>query len=158
MWRPVRVLALLLLLVGAAAPAHADATVFLGLTPTTKLRVAQGVAVGAGLLVVGFEVEGARILEHRASGAPSLSTLMGNVLVQTPTEKVQAYGTTGGGLYRERTGSLTETHLATNLGGGLKFKLAGPLRLRVDYRLFRLQGTPRSTLYQRVYAGANLKF
>ena len=36
--------------------------------------------------------------------------------------------------------------------------LAGPLRLRLDYRVFTLQGTPRHSKPQRFYAGLNLKF
>jgi hypothetical protein len=61
-------------------------------------------------------------------------------------------------VYRERLLTRQETHLTTNLGGGAKIRLAGPLRLRLDYRLFRLQGSPLHTTYQRFYAGANLAF
>jgi hypothetical protein len=91
---------------------------------------------------------------------PSLQTGSGNVLVQTPIEVggIQLYGTVGGGVYRERLLSRQETHFTSNLGGGVKVRLAGPLRLRLDYRLFRLQGSPLHSTYHRFYAGANLGF
>jgi len=47
---------------------------------------------------------------------------------------------------------------AVNLGGGAKIHLVGPLRLRLDYRVFNLQGTPRYETYHRFYVGANLRF
>ena len=55
-------------------------------------------------------------------------------------------------------GALEETHFGTNIGGGAKIKLLGPLRVRLDYRIFRLQGAPIHDDYQRFYVGANLKF
>jgi hypothetical protein len=45
-----------------------------------------------------------------------------------------------------------------NVGGGVKVSVAGPLRLRFDYRVFTLQGDPRHSKPQRFYAGVNLKF
>jgi hypothetical protein len=36
--------------------------------------------------------------------------------------------------------------------------LIGPLRLRLDYRVFTLQGSPLHPKPQRFYAGINLKF
>ena len=42
--------------------------------------------------------------------------------------------------------------------GGVKISLAGPLRLRVDYRFFTLRGKPLHPRSQRVYAGLNLMF
>ena len=44
------------------------------------------------------------------------------------------------------------------IGGGAKIKLVGPLRVRLDYRVFNLQGTPRYETYHRFYVGANLRF
>jgi hypothetical protein len=70
---------------------------------------------------------------------------------------VTLYAQRGGG-YRERLLTRQETSFATNVGGGAKIRLAGPLRLRVDYRVFRLQGDPLHSTYQRFYIGANLKF
>ena len=34
----------------------------------------------------------------------------------------------------------------------------GPLRLRADYRVLNLHGSPRYATVQRFYIGANLKF
>lgn len=148
------------LLLTLPSPANADLTAFLGVTPTPENRAVRGVAFGFGLLIIGFEFEYANAIEDVAEGLPSLQTGSGNVLVQTPVEisGVQLYGTAGGGLYRERLLTLQETHFASNLGGGAKIRLAGPLRLRLDYRVFRLQGSPLHATYQRVYAGANLAF
>jgi hypothetical protein len=94
---------------------------------------------------------------------PRLRTFMFNGLLQTPIPIAgfQFYGTIGGGAYRESLSSqpnLTETNFGSNIGGGAKISLAGPLRLRVDYRVFNLHGTPRHNPVQRFYAGLNLKF
>ena len=144
----------------AATPAiaKADITAFLGASPTTALRLARGVAAGAGLVVVAFEFEAAQLAERESEGAPGLTTGMANVLVQTPlaVSGMQFYGTTGVGVYRERAGTARETSVAGNIGGGVKIKVAGPLRLRLDYRLFRLQGAPLNATYHRLYAGATL--
>ena len=148
------------LVLGAAAHASADVTAFLGFTPTPQNRALRGFAIGGGLLVIGFEFEYANVSEDLVEALPSLQTGSGNVLLQTPVDiaRMQFYGTTGAGIFRERLGSRQETHVGTNVGGGVKFRLAGPLRLRVDYRIFRLQGEPLHQTYQRFYAGANLSF
>ena len=80
--------------------------------------------------------------------------------MQTPIESQasQLYGTVGAEGYQETLGDSDETHFGTNIGGGAKIKLVGPLRVRVDYRIFRLQGAPIHDVYQRFYVGANLKF
>ena len=156
--RLVLVLALLALLVHAV-PARADATLFLGITSTPENRAARGFAVGFGLLVVGFEFEYANTVEDLAEASPSLATGMGNVLLQTPgVGGVQLYATAGGGLYREQLAARSETSFGLNTGGGVKIRLAGPIRIRLDYRAFRLQGDPLHKTYQRFYAGANLAF
>lgn len=141
-----------------AAPAHADITAFLGLTPTPKRHALKGFSVGAGLLIVGWEFEFANIGEDHVEHLPGLKTYAGNVLVQTPTDGVQVYGTTGVQGYRENLGTVQETHFGTNIGGGAKIKLVGPLRVRLDYRIFKLQGSPLHGVYQRFYVGGNLKF
>lgn len=142
----------------ASAPAHADATLFLGSTTTPSSRATRGFAVGASLTILGFEFEYANTRETLTPAAPSLKTGMGNVVAQTPFGAIQFYALLGGGLYRERTGNEQETNTATALGGGAKVGLAGPLRLRLDYRLFHLRGKPRYSQVQRVYAGLNLMF
>jgi len=136
-----------------------DATFFIGSTLTPENRTAIGGAIGVSLLIVGFEFEYSNTSEDLDSLAPSLITGMGNILVQVPAGTFQPYGTIGGGFYRERLGELSsETHFGSNLGGGVKISLAGPLRLRIDYRLFSLQGRPRESRPQRIYAGLNLMF
>lgn len=148
------------LLLGLAQTASADITGFLGLSSTTATRGARGVAVGGGFLVVGFEFEYSDIVEDLEGGAPGLRTGMFNVLLQTPipVARMQFYGTAGGGVYREELGVATETHVGWNLGGGVKVRLIGPLRARLDYRVFKLRGSPLNDRYQRFYAGANIGF
>jgi hypothetical protein len=140
--------------------AAADITAFLGLTSTPDVRLARGVAVGGGLVIVAFETELARISEDTDESRPGLTTVMGNVLIQTPAAigGVQLYGTSGLGVYRERLGDASETAVAGNIGGGVKIGVAGPLKLRLDYRLFRLRGAPIHEVYHRAYAGATLGF
>lgn len=142
------------------AVAAADITAFLGVTPTPDTRLARGIAAGGGLVVVAFETELARIGEDESEARPGLTTVMGNVLLQTPVAigGVQLYGTSGLGVYRERLGETSETAVAANIGGGVKIGLAGPLKVRLDYRLFRLRGAPIHDVYHRVYAGATLGF
>jgi hypothetical protein len=151
-------LALLLLLV--SSPAFADATVFLGSTTTPTNRPAKGFAVGVGLLVVGFEFEFSETSENVEEVAPSLRTGMGNVLFQTPiaVAGMQFYLTTGGGAYREVLGERQETHVGVNTGGGVKVSLLGPIKARLDYRVFKLRGEPLHKTVHRVYAGLNLAF
>ena len=155
---PVALVALLVL----AWPrvAAADATAFLGLTATPANRSARGFALGVGLLIVGFEFEYASTTEDPPSGAPSLRTGSFNGLVQTPVEiaRMQFYATAGGGVFREVLGTSSETNFAINTGGGVKITLAGPIRLRIDYRVFKLNGSPLFSHPQRLYAGLNLKF
>ena len=140
--------------------AYADLTAFLGVNPTPVNRPVRGFAVGAGLLVVGFEFEYANTSDDEVLAAPSLQTYMFNGLVQTPIPiaGMQFYATAGGGGYRESLFDTSETHVGYNIGGGVKWSLAGPLRLRLDYRVFTLQGEPRHSNPQRFYAGINLKF
>jgi hypothetical protein len=45
-----------------------------------------------------------------------------------------------------------------NNGLGVKVNLLGPVRLRVDYRVFRLGRDALHSPAHRVYAGLNLKF
>jgi len=144
----------------AAAPARADITGFIGATMTPANRQVRGVAVGMGLLVIGFEFEYAFTPDDPAASAPSLKTGMGNVLLQSPLPLFgfQPYFTTGGGLFRERLGTRTDTSFALNSGGGVKVALAGPLRLRVDYRVFKLGSGALNSPAHRIYAGLNVKF
>ena len=147
-------------LLGAASPAFADATAFIGTTSTPANRQARGFALGVGLLVVGFEFEYASTAEEPEDAAPGLRTGMGNVLLQTPFAVfgMQPYFTTGGGVYRETLGTISETQFGINSGGGVKVSLLGPVRARIDYRVFHLRGEPLHDTVHRVYAGLNLRF
>ena len=40
----------------------------------------------------------------------------------------------------------------------MKIALVGPLRLRLDYRIFNLRGEPGTSTPQRFYAGGNITF
>jgi len=143
-----------------AAPARADITAFLGLSPTPERHTVKGFSGGLSLVIIGFEFEYAHLGEDTFEGLPSLKTYSGNVLVQTPIELkgTQFYATAGTGGYQESLGPLRETHVGLNFGGGLKVRVLGPVRLRLDYRVFRLRGEPLYPTYQRFYAGANLAF
>lgn len=142
-----------------ASPALADITGFIGATTSPATRAAKGFAFGVGFVFVGFEFEYADSSEDLTDAAPSLRTGMGNVLLQPPMiHGFQPYFTTGAGGYREELGAFSETHAGLNTGGGVKIALAGPLRARVDYRVFSLKGDPLVSTVHRFYAGVNLKF
>jgi hypothetical protein len=149
-----------ILLIGTAAPAAADITAFIGLSPTPAQHGVKGLAVGAGLVIVAFEIEYAHLNENVDKAIPSLTTGSGNLLVQTPVpiNGWQFYATLGGGIYRERLEDIQETQFSSNVGGGAKYTLSGPFRLRFDYRIFSLMGSPLHDRVQRVYAGFNVAF
>jgi opacity protein-like surface antigen len=154
-----------LLLAASSRPAFADATLFIGSTTTPSNHTTKGFAIGAGLLIVGVEFEYASSAEDPLKSVPALRTGMGNVYAQTPIALagMQFYATTGAGGYREKFGTGTstvrqETHIGFNTGGGVKVSLLGPLKARLDYRVFKLRGTPLYSVLHRVYAGVNLAF
>ncbi len=85
--------------------------------------------------------------EDVAEARPSFRTISGNAVFQT-------FGLPGFQLYsrqaletiRERLASDETSGFLLNNGGGVKINLAGPLRARVDYRIFNLRsGDPRHT-------------
>jgi opacity protein-like surface antigen len=149
-------------LVFALSPgtAFADITAFLGANTTPANRQVRGVAAGISLLIVAFEFEYAYTPDDPAAAAPSLRTGMGNVLLQTPfpVAGFQPYVTAGGGVYNESLGAHSDTNVGSNAGGGVKLNLVGPLRLRVDYRVFKLGSGALNSPAHRVYAGLNLNF
>ena len=140
--------------------ASADLTAFLGANPTPTARTVKGLSAGVGLVIVGFEFEYAHTNEDRVQAAPGVWTYMFNGLLQTPIPiaGMQFYGTAGAGGFHETLGVRSETNVGINVGGGIKLSLAGPLRLRFDYRVFTLHGSPLYSKPQRFYAGINLKF
>ena len=143
-----------------ATAAYADLTGFIGANTTPANRQVRGAAVGMGLLVVGFEFEYAFTPDDPTASAPSLKTGMGNVIFQTPIAVAgfQPYLTVGGGIYNETLGDHSDTSFGTNAGGGVKFTLIGPVRLRVDYRVFKLGSGALNSPAHRVYAGLTLAF
>ena len=82
----------------------------------------------------------------------------GDVLLQTPVDifRTQFYGTTGGGAYRSGLASRQETHVGTNIGGGAKIRLFGPLRVRSTTASFGCRRAAAENVSARFYAGANL--
>jgi hypothetical protein len=155
------VLALTFLLVaGSVRPARADITAFIGLSPTPERHTVKGFSGGLSLLIVGFEFEFSHLGEDVLEALPGLKTYSGNVFAQTPIEikGTQFYATAGAGAYRETLAAAEETHVGINMGGGVKIRLLGPLRVRLDYRVFRLRGSPLFPTYQRFYAGGNIAF
>jgi opacity protein-like surface antigen len=157
-----RIVPALLLLACLAFPsrASADFTAFLGSNFTPSNRLTTGLSAGFGLLIVGFEFEYANSREDLSELAPELRTFMFNGLLQTPfpIAGMQFYGTAGGGIYHESLDDDSETQFGINVGGGVKMSLAGPLRLRLEYRVFTLSGDARHSKPQRFYAGLNVKF
>ncbi len=149
-----------LLAVLGASPVRADVTAFIGANTTPANRPARGFAVGVGLAIVAFEFEYGNAPDDPTVGAPSLTTGMGNALLQTPFPLlgIQPYVVAGAGLYQETLGTLQDTSFAVATGGGAKISLVGPLRLRVDYRVFKLGSNALYSPVHRVYAGLNLKF
>jgi hypothetical protein len=139
------------------APALADGTAFWGFSPTVSTRSTTGFSIGVSLLIVGFEFEYAHLNEATTAGAPGLNTYAFNALVMTPT-RTQLYLTAGGGLYHESLATVSNTNVGINVGGGVKVPLAGPIRLRIDYRVMTLNGSLTAKPVQRFYFGANIAF
>ncbi len=163
----------LLFVVLGASPARADLTAFIGAQSNPSTRLTKGISAGSGFLIVGFEGEYAQAsgddvcapVANSTACVPSVRTVMFNGLVQTPRgiiPKVQLYATIGAGYYRIRYESLDlqDTGFGTNVGGGVKIDLVGPLRVRLDYRIFNLTDTfaDLDATSQRFYAGANIAF
>jgi opacity protein-like surface antigen len=156
--RILRTLAAVGFVLAVDAPARADITAFLGANTTPANRQVRGGALGTGLVIVGFEVEYAFTPDDPAAAAPSLKTGMGNILLQAPFQDFQPYITSGVGIFNESLGTHSETNFGSNAGGGVKIGLAGPVRLRVDYRVFKLGSGALNSPAHRIYAGLNLKF
>ncbi len=152
----------LVCLAGAPASAFADMTIFTGVNTTPANRTASGFSVGANRRAVGAEFEFSSTSDDAKAAAPSLRTGTASLVLQTPVEPAgfQPYVTAGAGLYRETLTAQNhqDTGFALSTGGGIKFTLIGTLRLRVDYRVFRLGGGALNSPAHRVYAGLNVKF
>lgn len=162
-----------LALLTTALPARADLTAFIGAQSAPSTRTTTGISAGMGVLIVGFEGEYAQAhgddlcpvatISSTGECAPSLRTVMGNLLIQTPrgiVPRVQFYGTVGGGYFRERFEpiALQNEGFGTNIGGGAKIDLVGPLRVRIDYRIFKLGSDAVYSTSHRFSVGANIAF
>jgi opacity protein-like surface antigen len=147
------------LLALSSAPARADITAFIGANTTPANREVLGASVGIGLLAIGGELEYAYTPDDPSALAPSLKTAMANVLFQTPTAFMgfQPYFTIGTGIYQEELGTHSDTSVGFNTGGGVRVSLVGPIRLRLDYRIFKLGSGALYSPAHRFYAGLNLK-
>jgi hypothetical protein len=147
-----------LLVAGLASPASADITGFLATSSTPAKHSGAGFAIGGGLAIVGFEFEYCRLVEDEVNAIPGLRTGMGNLLLQSPTKGFQVYGTVGGGMFSESYRGTSVTSFGSNIGGGAKIPLVGPVRLRLDYRIYNLHGSPLYTTPKRFYAGVSVSF
>jgi hypothetical protein len=137
-----------------------NATVFAGVAMTPDPHGAIGVAVGVRprLTAVSLEFEYSRSGSDAAERVPAIVTFSVNFLLQFPVQRsrYQFYGTLGVGVYGLlRDNENSEPDGVQNVGGGAKITVAGPLKLRVDYRAFRLAPIPGEyhANEHRVYAG-----
>jgi hypothetical protein len=157
--------------VALAAPVHADAILSFGPTISTQTRPTVAVSVGTFIehSFLGWELE---IVDTRGNTKPgrlSMGTIGASFLVQSPVrrERLRVYGAVGFGVFGGDLpdGRASGEVSSKNFGGGLKLKLAGPLLMRVDYRLVRLGEAPDAdpafyehTQFQRVLVGVGLAF
>lgn len=144
--------ALAALLVPRATYADLRATAFGGasrITETDKGTIGAAVTFG-GLL--GLEFDAARInlgtldVVRGIDAEAHLTTYMGNLVVRTPTGRLQAYGSAGVGLVRA-TGtvqvpvvgglSASAQDVGWNVGGGLYFFPSDHVGIRGDVRRFQ---------------------
>ena len=157
--RAVLLLVGLLTAMSFAQPATADVTIFGGTIRSGSNHPLFGTALGMGIALFGLEFEYAKIQGNDAKGIASLQTGMFNLQLRTPEiGRFRAYGTVGGGMHRERLGEAGDTGFSINGGGGLSIGLMGPVRVRVDYRRFRLRWRSEGRTPHRVYAGLSLTF
>ncbi len=151
--------ALLAILPGTAADrAFADMTVFAGGT-TTASRTTFGATLGLSLQPVGLEFEYADASSDRRAGSRALRTGLFNLMLSFPSGgRIRVYGTAGAGVYRESLAERARTGVAAGGGGGIYLRLAGPFRIRLDYRLLALRGAGLHRRPRRVYAGLDMAF
>ena len=113
-------------------------------SPTPENRTALGFSGGIGLLIVGFEFEYANMTEDdrtRSQGCgPGPATCF--CRRRSISGGVSSMGPPAAVPINEELRDQSETNAAANFGGGAKINLVGPLRLRLDYRVFKLQGSP----------------
>lgn len=154
-----------------AAPVHADGILSFGPTVSTQARPTVAASFGTFIenSCLGWELEFADTLGNGNPGRRSMGTFGASFLVQSPIrrERLRVYGAVGFGIFG---GDLPDGRASgevsyTNFGGGLKLNMAGPLLIRVDYRVVRLGEAPDAnpalyehTHFQRVLVGIGLAF
>jgi opacity protein-like surface antigen len=147
------------MLIAAPTAARADITAFLGAYLTPTRQSVQGVSIGFKILVAGVEFEAVRAPEDVEKGQPEIQEGSASVLVESPTGRVKLYGLMGAGLYRMQfAGVAGDTNTSLHVGGGIKITLAGPIGLRVDYRVVKRNGLVESDTRQRLYVGVRVDF
>jgi len=128
--------------------APVNLTAFAGAAMAPDAHAVSGIGVGVrpqpGPVSIEFEYSGRRI--DRTRSVPSIVTFAGNFLVQVPVRqsRFELYAAFGVGFYilQPDHQSGEDSDSAWNFGGGAKVTLAGPLKLRMDYRVFRLAPIP----------------
>jgi hypothetical protein len=144
-------------MLASEAPARADATLFAGTNSFGGIRPTLGISVGNFSNALGESVGWELELAKGLRGGPT--TYGGGFLVQSIliADRLRPYGTFGLGIYAsDGRGQIA----FASVGGGTKFRGAGPLWLRFDYRLL-LHGddTPEHLRYpHRVTAGVSVEF
>jgi opacity protein-like surface antigen len=146
-------IALVLVLIGGATPAHADGllTPFIGMTfggDTTENRTGFGASLAAmGGGVIGFEIDVSRIPgffgDEDVAGKNNLTTLTGNLIVGIPLGVVRPYVVGGAGLLRSSFGGPgdvsdeTSSDLGVDVGGGIMGFFGEHVGARAELRYFR---------------------
>lgn len=122
-----------------------------GLHPATGVAVALKPHPGP----VSLEFEYSRSRPGPVVSGSGIATFAGNILVQPSRQRsrFQYYGTFGVGLYALMRDYQGSTDSARNIGRGAKVTLAGPWKLRMDYRAFLLAGLGGEHLAHRFYVG-----
>jgi hypothetical protein len=156
-------------LLASAGPAHADATAYFGTLVSGAFRPSIGFAVGRFMTetgsIVGFEIDST---ETRDRSGTDIWMFGGSLLAQSKARgrRPQFYGALGTGIYGQVNDDGRGSGLVGigNVGGGVKFTLAGPLKIRLDYRFVFLGSAEHSSLAslprfpQRATAGLSLAF
>jgi hypothetical protein len=118
-----------------------NASIFTGIVPTPAVRPTMGFAVGGGVAPTGFELELARSGSRLSKGAPSLNTYMVNFFgsFPVPVERLRIYAIGGIGIWNEQfEAGHGAGEFGKNLGVGALYEIAGPLKARLDYRVYFL--------------------
>lgn len=145
----------------------ADAAVLLGLMTLNGPRPAIGVAIGHAPSVAGFEIEYLATLGRGSADQSVAGGIFGNLIVQpVMIGNLQPFAIVGLGIWGETfaDGAGTGVSGAKDIGGGIKVRLADPLKLRLDYRLFLVGSAPdasrlpSTTRPQRISAGLHVVF